>query len=181
MTVTLDDARLTWFNHTIINDGGYCPCCDRWGKTYRRGINRTMAGSMVWLAEHAPPGSDWVKPSKVGPRFMIGSNQFTTMKWWGACERCPADEDEDVKHSGLWRMTELGMDWVANRVTLPKFVWTYNDEVKRFDEPMVRISDIIEDFSYGEIMSARFAASTRRTPRRGRDRDPDPDPVRPTA
>src|SRR5262245_36609489 len=97
----LSDARAEW-QRTIEGDGGHCPCCDRWGKMYRRGINRVMAGSIVWLARHGPPGGDWVDVPRVAPRFVLASNQFTTMRWWGLCIRNEPGPHEDRKFSGRW-------------------------------------------------------------------------------
>jgi hypothetical protein len=155
MSVTLADARIDWYQ-TIKEDGGYCPCCDRWGKMYRRGINRVMAGSIVWLARHGPAGGDWVDVPRVAPRFVLASNQFTTMRCWGLCERNEPKAGEDKKFSGRWRVTDLGGKWAADGLKVPKYVWTYNDTVQSFEGPLVAVHDCLDRFSYDEVMSTNF-------------------------
>ena len=152
------NARHQWFTETILGDGGHCPCCDRWGKQYRRGINTTMANGMVWLAQHTVPGGEWVDVPKTAGRDVLATNQFTTMRWWKMCERHIDVEDTERKHSGLWRITDLGARWVRGEVAVPRYVWTYNNEVKAIEGPDVYIGDIVEGFSYPEVMSVAYSA-----------------------
>lgn len=152
---TLRDAQIAW-RHMRENDGGYCPCCDRWGKDYRRGINHTMAASIVWLSYMTEPGGDFIDVPKRAPRYVLASNQLSTMQWWGLCERRAVEEGDDRKHSGMWRVTELGARWAANRTTVPKYVWTYNKTVLRTEGPEVRVNECVENFSYDEVMSTRY-------------------------
>ena len=156
--MTLMEAREQW-QHTIENDGGHCPCCDRWGKMYRRGINRVMAGSIVWLAHHSADG-EWVDVPRRAPRFVLASNQLPTMRWWKLCERydvVPMSTAEDKRFSGYWRVTELGKRWANNEIAVPKYVWTYNDTVIKFEGPDVKVSECLDEgFSYNEVMNTNF-------------------------
>jgi len=168
MTITLAEAREEWFRRTIMEEGGHCPCCDRWGKQYRRGINKTMAYNIGWLAGMGSPGGEWIDVPRRGPRFVVASNQLPTMRWWDLCERNDSTaEEEDKKHSGFWRITELGALWAANRVRVPKYVWTYDGEVKHIEGPNILISEVIENFSFTEIMNTH-----RLQPRRNDDSPP---------
>ena len=153
--MTLDEARAQW-EQTIRDDGGHCPCCNRWGKMYRRGINKTMAASIIWLARMTQPGGDWVDVPKFGPRWLVASNQLPTMRWWKMCERSEPSPEEDKKFSGMWRITDLGNRWATNLVRLPKFVWTYNDTVYGYDDPKIAVSEILENFSYNDVMGGSF-------------------------
>jgi hypothetical protein len=153
--MTLDEARQEW-QQTIRDDGGYCPCCDKWGKMYHRAINITMARSIVWLANHTQPGGDYVDVPRLAPRFLLRSNQLASMKWWRMCERAAPHPEEDKKHSGMWRITDLGNRWANNLVRVPLYVWTYANEVDSYDGDMVTVSDIIDHFSYGDVMSHRY-------------------------
>jgi hypothetical protein len=153
--MTLAEARDEWWKKTITGDGGDCPCCDRWGKMYQRGINRTMAGGMVWLAQMTADG-EWIDAPHQGPHWMVRSNQYQTMRWWGLCERCAPLPGEDKKFSGFWRITDLGKQWTNNKVKVPKYVWTYDNTVIKFEGPMVGIDEIFEDFSYNAVMKTKF-------------------------
>lgn len=150
---TLAEARAQWHQVTIMNKGGHCPCCDRWGNMYRRPINKVMAGSIVWLARHGPAGGDWVDVPRVAPRFVLASNQFTIMRWWKLCERNAPGPGEDKKFSGFWRVTELGERWAHNLVRVPKHAITYNNTPLDFEGPDVLVSECVEKFSYNDVMS----------------------------
>lgn len=157
--ITLDEARHQWFNDTI-RDGGRCPCCTRFHKLYRRGINKTMAASLVWLACMTEDG-DWVHLPSKAPRWLLRSNQLSTMRWWSLCERRAPLPDEDAKHSGFWRVTLLGLRWAKNEdgVVIPKYAATYDGELYRpdsFEGPMVRVSDCVSRFSYREVMDVSY-------------------------
>lgn len=158
-TITLQEARVYW-RETIRGEGGHCPCCDRWGKMYRRGINMVMAAGIVWLARHSADGS-WVDVPRVGPRFVVASNQLPTMRWWGLCERNIPGPDDDKKFSGFWRVTEMGKLWANNEVKVMKYVWTYNDTVIEFEGPDVAVSDCLEKFSYNDVMNTDFTSRKR--------------------
>jgi len=153
-TLTLAEARENW-QKIIKGDGGHCPCCDRWGKWYQRGINYTMAAGTVWLAVMSADG-EWIEVPKRGPRWMVVSNQFPTMRWWGLVERNVPMPGEDKKFTGFWRATELGKQWAAGKVKVPKYVWTYNNTVMEFEEPMVLVSECLENFSYKEVMDVSY-------------------------
>ena len=120
-----DDWRLT-----IEGDGGHCPVCDRWGKIYGRAINETMAKSLIWLVGAQKNESGWVDVPATAPRWLVQSNQLPTLKWWGLVERLPNDAESKNKHSGLWRPTALGYDFVNAGARVPKKVFTYNDNVE---------------------------------------------------
>jgi len=141
--------RSAW--RAIINDdGGHCPCCDRWGKIYPRSLNETMAQSLVWLANQSADGA-WVDVPKTGPRWLVRSNQLPTLRWWGLVER-RATDDNTKKHSGLWRATEKGVLFAQNRLLVPKKVYTYNAEVEYFGKELVSIQDCTESFDYSAVM-----------------------------
>lgn len=147
----LSGLRAVW--RTVIEDeGGHCPCCDRWGKVYPRSLNETMARSLVWLAHNSANG-DWVDVPRRAPRWLVRSNQLPTLRWWGLVERLDT-EDKAKKHSGLWRATPRGVMFAQNRLQVPKKVYTYNAEVEGFSEELVTIKDCIEQFDYSAVMES---------------------------
>lgn len=147
----LTDLRSIW-RGIIGDEGGHCPCCDRWGKIYPRSLNETMARSLVWLAHHSTNG-DWVDVPKRAPRWLVRSNQLPTLRWWGLVERLDT-EDKTKKHSGLWRATQRGILFAQNRLQVPKKVYTYNAEVEGFSEELVTIKDCVESFDYSAVMES---------------------------
>lgn len=137
---------------TVEDGGGNCPCCDRWGRIYRRGINETMARSLIWLCS-APAEDGWVNVPTQAPRWLIRSNQLPTLRWWDLVQRA-SSTDVDKKHSGMWRPTDLGRAFAKGEVSMPKIVYTYNGEREKYGEEVIRISECFgSHFSYSEVMS----------------------------
>lgn len=142
----LKRLRNMW-RETINNTGGICPVCDRWGKTYPRSINKTMAQSLIWLC--SKPG--WVDIPATAPRDVIKSNQLPTLRWWGLVERLPSNTGAK-KHSGVWRATHRGRSFVAGYLAIEKTVVTYKGEVIARSDERIHISQIHSEFNYSEVM-----------------------------
>lgn len=150
----LERLRAIW-RGTIESGGGHCPTCDRWGKVYSRPINRTMAKSLVWLAYAKPDDKGWVDVPTTAPRWVVQSNQLPTLRWWGLIERRDNNGKTKTKHSGLWRLTPAGLDFVHHGVRIPKNVFTYNDSVRGYGTETVTLKDCFADnFDYNATMSA---------------------------
>ena len=153
--ITVDVARSIW-QHTIEEKGGHCPVCERWGKVYSRAINSTMAHSLIWLCS-APANEDgWVDVPNHAPRAVIRSNQLPTLAWWDLVERLE-NKDSKQKHSGMWRPTQKGFDFVHKGIQVPKTVYTYNNNVEAFGVVQIKIEDCFkEQFDYQQIMNDCF-------------------------
>lgn len=156
--IVLQNLRGMW-RTTIEGDGGRCPCCDRWGKIYPRSINENMARSLIWLC-HAPVHEEggFVDVPSQAPRWLIRSNQLPTLRWWQLVER-DESKDPDRKHSGHWRVTDLGRDFANGKVSIPKKVYTYNGEREGYGSESIHIHDCFDShFSYQEVMNGSFGS-----------------------
>jgi len=158
------ELRSEWSN-TITHDGGHCVVCSRWGKVYGRNINRTMAKSLAWLKAACDEvgGDRWVEVARKAPRWMVRSNQLSTLKSWGLVERLTSDEGK-VKHSGIWRVTGLGVAFVEGRIAVPYKVYTYNDMVHDVSDDTVTFAECFEDtFDYQATMNEIYANASMRS------------------
>jgi hypothetical protein len=150
------ELRKAW-RHTIDRDGGHCPVCDRWGKVYARNINKSMAKSLIWLCNARSDEAGWVNVPVNGPQWVVRTNQLPTLRWWDLVERRPNTEDEKKKHSGYWRVTQKGLDFVLKHTRVPKKVFTYNGEVEGVSLETVAIEDCFKDFfDYQDVMNTYF-------------------------
>lgn len=146
----LNRLRGQW-RTTAENGGGRCPCCDRWGRVYKRNINETMARSLIWLCG-APAENGWVNVPAHAPRWLIRTNQLPTLRYWDLVQRASA-MGSDKKHPGLWRPTQLGRVFARDEVSMPKTVYTYNDQREKYGDEVIRISECFgSHFSYKELM-----------------------------
>lgn len=141
------------FMDNIKHDGLVCPVCNRYAKMYRRKLNKTMAKGLIWLYRFREKNGphEYVSFAKM-PNELLRSNQLSTNRWWGLIERLPND-DPKTKHSGMWRLTPKGANFVNGYIKVPSHVWHYNSIALKHDGDMISIDDALgEDFHYGEMM-----------------------------
>lgn len=143
---------MTEFIDKILDNtkGCVCPACGRFAKVYRRRLNSTVAKQLIHLYRS---GGD--KDFIHSKHFVNGTGvgDLTKAKYFGLLESAPND-NQSKKTSGLWRLTEDGVDFVRGDITIPQYVMIYNDEVLGFSENDVFIKDSLGDkFDYQQLMN----------------------------
>ena len=149
----LIQLRKNW-SLVIEGDGGNCPCCDRWGKIYQRGLNSSMSRSLIWLVFNAKPREDgWVHVPSSAPDWMLRNSQLTALKMWGLVTTVKQEDNgTKLSSSGLWMPTEKGRLFAQGAIHVHKYVYVYNDRVVSMDGDQVTIQDCLGDkFNYEEI------------------------------
>lgn len=159
--VSLDTARSAFRDK--LNDGVSCPCCQRYAKRYRRAINATMAGALCALVARRNKGQEWVRAEEVGadlralpafervsyPHGEIGKLAFPA---WGLVESKPSSEPSK-KNTGLWRATARGAAFVRGDLTVPKYLFVYDNHVDAVSTEEVSIRQCFKaNFSYEELL-----------------------------
>ena len=147
----LDHLREEWLLK-IEGDGGYCPCCDRWGKIYKRPLNAAMARALMWLTQAPDRGDGWTHVPSTAPTWMLRSPQLTTLHLWGLM--VGFDSETKLTSSGLWKPTPLGIAFAENRARVQRYVYVYNNEVRGFEGDEISIIDALgEKYNYQNIMA----------------------------
>ena len=139
-----------------LNDGGsFCKCCGQWSKLNAYTFNKTMAKNLLWMRLR---GGDWIDMPATAPVDVKGTNQFQTCKHWGLIEAQPNRTDPTRKSKGIWRITPTGMDFVDDRISIPKTVYVYNREVHGFSDDRTAFSDVCPRFDYEKAMGDRMGS-----------------------
>lgn len=131
-----------------VEDGAECPCCTQYAKVYRRKINSGMARALInqWRAA----GQQLVHTKDLWLKF---SKEAAQLQWWGliAQDQTPRD---DGGQSGWWNITDLGADFIRNRLSVPKYAYVYDGRLLRLDtSKSVNIIDCLGTrFDYQELM-----------------------------
>jgi hypothetical protein len=151
----IQEARNIW-EKTISHKGGHCPVCDKWGKINGWSFNASMAKSLIWLTLAPNDKDGWVDVPKDAPRWLVRSNQLPTVERWKLIERKPSDSTK-LKHKGLWRPTQRGIDFSRSKIQIPSKVWVYNNSIQGFSDEWVSIKDCFQThFHYEDALRAMF-------------------------
>ena len=150
---TLLDIRKKYRN-SLLRDGAHCPVCDRWGKVYKRRLNKTMVKCLEWVVNVTT--AEDVKYIDIPARGRLGegdiydfTKQYSTLKHWGFLQR----PDGEEPRSGIWGPTPSGIRFLRGLEQAPEWIATYNDIAVEWAEDLVSVSDIVEGFSYDQIMT----------------------------
>ena len=114
---TLERARAKFFREAADRKlRAICPCCDRFGKIYRRVLNSSMAYSVIWLYKcaHGWSGTDRLDdqgyvylPNSVDERIKT-TRQTGHLQHWGMVEHRAQEDDPVRKETGRYRITAKG-------------------------------------------------------------------------
>lgn len=119
------------FRDGLVTD---CPCCGRAVKCYARSIGATMVKTLRYLANRqngvalAPEITSAIKKGG-GPHAMLAL--------WGLTE--------DIG-SGAWKITEKGQNFLAGNITVPKYLYIYDDTVLGVSKEQVNVHGCKEKF-----------------------------------
>ena len=72
---------------------------------------------------------------------------------WGLLEKQKGERDDGSNRMGWYHITRKGMDFVQGKITIPKWVKLYNNEVVGFAEDHVTIKEALgTKFNYNEMI-----------------------------
>jgi hypothetical protein len=137
-----------------------CPCCAQTVKRYKRTLNAAMARVLLAIYKESPEGRWVYVPRLIETLNVPKGGDYAKMRFWGLIESrndVEGDVREDgSKRVGWWRITEAGVTFAQNAARLPKYLYTYNnDVVKREPTPTINIYEALgEKFDYAGIMAA---------------------------
>jgi hypothetical protein len=140
--------------------GVECPCCGQFVKLYKRTLNSGMAVTLIRiynLTEHIDlnlPPVIWidVKDFLRQKRYHNG-HDWTLLRFWGLLEQQVSEDNPEQKHSGFWKITEKGKDFVKNKIIVPKQLLHFNQTPYGFVGKEITITDALgSKFNYQELM-----------------------------
>jgi hypothetical protein len=142
-------------------DGLSCPCCKQFVKLYKRQIYASLAKGLITLYKINHDGKTWVHvPSEFNKRSMSDSmGDFAKAKAWGLVDEKANEDDPEKTNSGYWRINQKGIDYIFNKITIPKYIVFYNQKAYLKmkvpgKNPEVNIIDALgKKFSYIDLMN----------------------------
>ena len=151
----LSKLKMNW-RKTIEGDGGYCPCCGKWGKISPFSITETHALALLWMSR-APCDSDgWIDVPPIAPSWMLRGKNYTTMAKWGLIEN-KSKTDTSKRSDGFWRVTPKGLNFICGTIIVPMKAYIYNNQVEGWSAECVSFENCFgRHFNYSEVMSDNF-------------------------
>lgn len=138
-------------------DGTHCPVCKQFCKEWCKSIVSTSAAELcrlVSMYKGQPIHHDDFAVVKK-------DRNFSQLDLWGLI--VPAsNQDTSKRASGMWSPTQLGVDFVLGRVTLKKYITTFNNVV--VDNPPgtadvdIDIYDALQQkYDHAKLMSDNYS------------------------
>lgn len=133
--------------------GVKCPNCDQNVKLYKRPLYGTIAVNLIRL--YKLNRSDYHHITKILLPNSSGGGDFAKLIYWGLVEEQPKEpEDTTTRTSGMWKITQKGIDFVEKKIKLYSHVHIYDGRFLGLTGDEVTIIDVLgKKFNYEELMS----------------------------
>ena len=131
--------------------GTECPCCGQFVKLYKRKLNSGMAITLIRIFNR---GSDWVNVKEfLRQNKFKNSHDWTLLKYWGLLEE--SDKSTNDRNSGSWKITEQGVRFVKNELSVKKHLYFFDSRSYGFSDETTNIMEALGNkFNYYELLSA---------------------------
>jgi hypothetical protein len=134
---------------TIEGDGGFCPCCGKWGKIYKYKLSQHLALALRWIMVHGDE-EGWVDVQKKGPRWMLRAKTYPLLVHWQMIEGA-------AKRSGIWRVTQKGREFATGQTSAAAAVWVYDNTIYEVSDSLTSYRGCFgKHFDFDELMSDRY-------------------------
>jgi hypothetical protein len=150
---TLKEGKERFFQEVERSKGGFCPCCGRFGKVYKRKLNRPMANGLIWLFKmFLANGEKFVSIGDAAPRHVVrNGGSLASNRWWGFVEERLNPKKQ--RTSGYWKITPKGREFIRGEITVPSHCVLFNNSIQSFSGELIDISYALgEPFDYKELM-----------------------------
>jgi len=154
---TLDEARkwLQQWNQT--GPGAICPCCNQLDKVYNRPINVSCIKVLFNLYRYTQINGAGYYHYRIFNRTAIARDFTCFLRLLYLIERAQNTEEKQ-KTSGMYAITERGIDFVENKISIPERLLVYHDELLRTIGENKWIGEFWPTFDYEQLMSEDVAA-----------------------
>jgi hypothetical protein len=122
---TLEQAKARTRLAAIQPGGTNCPLCTKHVQIYQRSVSSGSARMLIAVYRWHRRGEEVISSDKISELGWTGSSDYAKMRWWGLMEPVGQQRTKDQNSSGLWKLTDKGIAFVQDRVTIRKYVREY--------------------------------------------------------
>jgi hypothetical protein len=139
---TIEEARE--FLREKRHEGATCPCCKQHVKVYLRTINAGMAVALILISRTPTMDNDWVDIRQV---VGLRGGDYAKLRYWRLLE-------QNDNYTGVWRLTQRGLQFLNDRLRVCKTAHVYNGEVLKMSGEDVSIRQALGNkFDYAKLMA----------------------------
>lgn len=131
----------------------FCPCCNRLVKVYKRKLNSGMAQELIAL--YCLSFKDLQTKFYHHTKFAkVSGGELSKLTHWGlVCEK--PNTLEDKRTSGFWGITEKGIRFVENKISVEKYIYLLDAELISHSEETTNIIESLgSKLNYTELMNS---------------------------
>lgn len=114
-----------------------CPHCNAKMVEYKHSLNKNVVACLWKFLEEG--GLMAFKDIHQSFTFNQASN-FQKLKYWGLVEK--VEDEEGTRLGGMWAITTLGKNFLKNKTSVFKWVWTYRNKVVKYGGDQLFITDL---------------------------------------
>lgn len=149
-----------WVHNNLATPGVICPCCTQIAALRKRNLHSAMAAALVLFYRHQfSGGPEWIHGEDFLKNYQgISSTlrgDFAKLRFWHLLERYEGPRGRGRPRNGCYRVTRTGALFVNGGVTVPQFLWTFNNRAyPDASAPQISIRDALAtDFNYQELIT----------------------------
>lgn len=144
-----------------------CAVCSSRAKVERRRITGSMAATMAWLCrEYRDNGGKWVHLDEMSKRFSFAlkNKEWSILERWVVDDvpllQRPEGEDSKTTSKGFWKPSPAAYDLVEGRISVPRYVYSYKNQVLGYSSAQDAITDIVNNqFDLALVLEGNFNAA----------------------
>lgn len=149
---TSSEEVIAWVK-TNSKTGCICPCCNRLVKIYKRKLNRGMALELIDLYSLSCNNLETIFFHHTQFAKVSGGELSKLLHWGLVCEK--PNTVDDKKTSGFWGITQKGILFVENKISVEKYIYLLDAELISYSIENTNIIDSLgSKFNYQELMNS---------------------------
>lgn len=125
-----------------------CPTCGASTNEYKHGLSKPLVQGLTALASS---GGGPINLKALGLTRTQWDN-FQKLRYFGLVEQVAVS---GKRQAGVWKITQLGLDFLAGKVVVPKFAWTFRGDVVRTEGPYITITEVKGGFQPRSVWAAQ--------------------------
>jgi hypothetical protein len=163
--LTLEQYQEVIYRRAFGREDSRCAACGSRAKVEQRSITGSMAATLVWMCgEFTRNGGKWIYMPKAPSFILAHAREFTILARWvidgNPLIMRPIGEDTKTTSKGFWRPSQAAYDLVQGRTEVPRYAYSYKDQVFGYSDEKDDIQDIVNNqFDLATVLQGNFSAS----------------------